>query len=375
MILLGDKDQLAAVESGAVFSELCADPSLGEACRAELEAACGLPAGAIQPPAPRAATGLRDGVVWLQRSYRFEAESGIGRVAAFINANQPDEAVQWLRAGGDSGVAWHEPGAGAAQAVTLARAGLQRYFDALLAAPQDVDSASQAFASFRVLCAVREGPHGVDALNEALAAQARQALAGLADRWRRDGGASPWFAGRPVMVLANDYTMQLFNGDIGLTLPDADGALQVYFPKSGGGWRAVAPVRLPPHETAFAMTVHKAQGSEFEAVLLVLPRGGFPGAHARAGLHRHHAREPAGGAAGRRGGVASGDRTGYRAAHRAAGAAAGGWGVTLHVTWAHARFHLRSSRHGRASLADSVARTPYHRPLTNSRPRWDDPQA
>ncbi|WBY02821.1 AAA family ATPase [Ramlibacter tataouinensis] len=306
VILLGDKDQLAAVESGAVFSELCADPSMGEACRAELEAACGLPAGAIQSPVAASvglpspnrampasigthppgrvipanagihpqlaqpATGLSDSVVWLQRSYRFQAGSGIGQLAAFINADRGDEAVQWLRAGGDSGVAWHEPGTGA-QAIALARAGLQRYFDALLAAPQDVDAASQAFAAFRVLCAVREGPHGVEALNQALAQQARQALAGLPDALRREGSASPWFAGRPVMVLANDYALQLFNGDIGLALPDERGELQVYFPQAGGGWRAVSPVRLPAHETAFAMTVHKSQGSEFGAVLLVLP--------------------------------------------------------------------------------------------------------
>ncbi len=270
VILLGDKDQLAAVESGAVFSELCADPSLGAACRADLEAACGLPAGAIQPPAPRAATGLCDSVAWLQRSYRFEAGSGIGQLATFINAGRGDEAVQWLRTGGDAGIAWHEPGSGA-PALALARAGLQHYFDVLLAGPQDVAAASQAFASFRVLCAVREGPHGVESLNQALAAQAREALAGLPEALRRAGGASPWFAGRPVMVLANDYALQLFNGDIGLTLPDERGELQVYFPQAGGGWRPVAPVRLPAHETAFAMTVHKSQGSEFGSVLLVLP--------------------------------------------------------------------------------------------------------
>lgn len=288
VILLGDKDQLAAVESGAVFSELCADPGLSDACRADLEAACGLPAGAIQPPAPRLAhgaipanagvqppppapaTGLRDSVVWLQRSYRFDAGSGIGQLAAFVNAGSADPAVRWLRSRGDASVAWHEPGSGAS-AVALARAGLQRYFDALLAAPRDVEAASEAFAAFRVLCAVREGPHGVEALNQALAQQARGALSGLPDALRREGGASPWFAGRPVMVLANDYTLQLFNGDIGLALPDAQGELQVYFPQAGGGWRAVAPVRLPPHETAFAMTVHKSQGSEFGSVLLVLP--------------------------------------------------------------------------------------------------------
>ncbi len=73
------------------------------------------------------------------------------------------------------------------------------------------------------------------------------------------------------MVLRNDYVLKLFNGDVGIVLPDATGALMVFFPGSDGGFRAVAPLRLPEHETAFATTVHKAQGSEFDRVLLLLP--------------------------------------------------------------------------------------------------------
>ena len=87
-------------------------------------------------------------------------------------------------------------------------------------------------------------------------------------------GASPWFAGRPVLVPANDYVLRLFNGDIGIALPDASGELLVHFPDATapGGFRAIAPVRLPRHETAFAMTVHKSQGSEFDGVLVMLPQ-------------------------------------------------------------------------------------------------------
>jgi exodeoxyribonuclease V alpha subunit len=85
------------------------------------------------------------------------------------------------------------------------------------------------------------------------------------------GAHSEWYPGRPVMVLANDYVLRLFNGDIGIVLPDAAAALMVHFPESTGGFRPVAPLRLPEHETAFATTVHKAQGSEFDRVLLMLP--------------------------------------------------------------------------------------------------------
>jgi exodeoxyribonuclease V alpha subunit len=78
------------------------------------------------------------------------------------------------------------------------------------------------------------------------------------------------------MVLRNDLALKLYNGDIGIALPDASGALMVHFPLDEGGFRQVAPVRMPPHQTAFAMTVHKAQGSEFDAVLVLLPQRGSP---------------------------------------------------------------------------------------------------
>jgi exodeoxyribonuclease V alpha subunit len=104
------------------------------------------------------------------------------------------------------------------------------------------------------------------AINGAMTRRSRAAL-GL----REGDGASPWFAGRPVLVLRNDPLLHLYNGDIGITLPDASGELKVFFPTPDGGFRALAPVRLPPHETAYAMTVHKSQGSEFDAVLVLLP--------------------------------------------------------------------------------------------------------
>ena len=130
---------------------------------------------------------------------------------------------------------------------------------------------TEAFGHFRVLCALRDGPRGVTALNAALTRRFRAALdlSGLSE----GATASPWFAGRPVLVLNNDYVLRLFNGDIGIALPDANGELLVHFPDASapGGFRAIAPVRLPRHETAFAMTVHKSQGSEFDGVLVMLP--------------------------------------------------------------------------------------------------------
>ncbi|MGE4242846.1 exodeoxyribonuclease V subunit alpha [Ramlibacter sp.] len=266
IILLGDKDQLAAVEAGAVFAELGADPSLTSACREELALLCGIDPGHIEAPPASQHGALSDAVVWLTRNYRFAADSGIGRLAADVNAGRVDEAVEWLANGDDESVVWRE-GEGAAAAIES----YAPYFEVLgqcLAVPLSPEESgssnavTRAFSAFRALCATREGPEGVDAINDAVTRHARARFA---------TGPSPWFPGRPVMVTRNDYVMKLFNGDIGIALPDASGELVVHFPE-GEGFRAVPTQRMPAHETAFAMTVHKSQGSEFDEVLVVLPR-------------------------------------------------------------------------------------------------------
>jgi len=273
IILLGDKDQLAAVESGAVFAELSIDPSLTPACVGDLSAMTGTPADAIVTPAPAQHSALQDCAVWFTRTYRFAADSGIGRLAGDVNAGRSREAISWLRAGADPDAAWLETAPHASLDEALARmdAGYADYREAVATDATQVAAITAAFARFRVLCALREGPRGVAALNAAMTRRFHAALnlPGLSP----GPGASPWFVGRPVLVTNNDYVLRLFNGDIGIALPDADGRLLVHFPDAAapGGFRAVAPVRLPRHETAFAMTVHKSQGSEFDGVLVMLP--------------------------------------------------------------------------------------------------------
>ena len=133
------------------------------------------------------------------------------------------------------------------------------------------------FERTRVLCAVRKGPSGVEGVNRAVEEGLREHLlitrpeaAGL-----RDG--DPWYRGRPILVTRNDYLLGLFNGDVGITFPDPDdGGLRVFFWAGDGRVRGIATHRLPEHETAWAMTVHKSQGSEFTHVLLVLPETDTP---------------------------------------------------------------------------------------------------
>ena len=239
LILLGDKDQLCAVEAGAVFAELCE----------------GRGAGA------EGGSRLGDGVVLLTHSHRFAGDSGIGELARRINTG---DAAGTLRLLGESraDLAWQpEP---SPQAL-LER--LEQGYGPYLGVAQQGDPATAfaAFNAFRALTAQREGSWGVSGLNEALEARFKRQL--------RLPARERWYPGRAVMVRQNDYALGLFNGDIGICLA-SDQGLRVYFESGDAadqGYRPFAPARLPSHDSAFAMTVHKSQGSEFAEVLLVLP--------------------------------------------------------------------------------------------------------
>jgi exodeoxyribonuclease V alpha subunit len=119
---------------------------------------------------------------------------------------------------------------------------------------------------FRILCALRKGPYGVTSVNEAVEKLLREAR--LIEPFK-----NRWYPGRPILVTRNDYHLRLFNGDVGVILPDpeAGGALRAFFPGPEGTLRRYHPLRLPEHETVYAMTVHKSQGSEYREVLLLLP--------------------------------------------------------------------------------------------------------
>ena len=262
LVLLGDKDQLSAVEAGAVFAELCAEPGLGQEQAQRLGQLC-------QQPVPARVTGsaVGESVILLSHSYRFAAGGGIGQLAAAILAADPERAKALL-GGEHPDLIWQAH----PQTTDLLDHLYERYQAYLTAArarvetDADVAAIWQAFNDFRALAALREGPWGVNTLNQALEARIRRNLKVPADQ--------PWYPGRAVLIGHNNYQLKLFNGDIGLCLNGPKG-LQVYFPDQDG-WRVLAPGRLPGHDSAFVMTVHKSQGSEFGQVLLALPDQSSP---------------------------------------------------------------------------------------------------
>ncbi|MYM34698.1 exodeoxyribonuclease V subunit alpha [Duganella sp. FT94W] len=273
LILLGDKDQLASVEAGAVLGDLCHNAEQGEYQPETLlyvQASTGQ-----QIPDHYAGHGgpIAQQTVMLRESRRFGGP--IGALAQAVNAGDAAAAVRVLREGQDGKVAWTDL-AQVQDLLQLALDGYRQYLQLVKNPPVESDeearltwvkSVLKAFESFRILCAVREGEWGVSGLNEAIE-QRLQAAALL----KRSG---EWYIGRPVMVTRNDYATGVFNGDIGLTLPDPAraGALRVYF-SEGDTVRSVLVTRLRNVETAFAMTVHKSQGSEFSHTAMVLPKDG-----------------------------------------------------------------------------------------------------
>ena len=144
--------------------------------------------------------------------------------------------------------------------------GYAAYIDVIRKFDEPSSELFDAFNRFRVLCVLRDTPRGTESINRLISRHIRAQLI-QSDSDER----TPWYTGRPVMVLRNDATTRLFNGDIGITVINADGLPTVWFVDAQKGLRAIAPSRLPEHQTAFAMTVHKSQGSEFDNVMLVLP--------------------------------------------------------------------------------------------------------
>jgi exodeoxyribonuclease V alpha subunit len=268
LVLLGDKDQLASVEAGAVLGDLCHDAQAGGYDAATLAYALAASGETIPPEFLGAAGALAQQTVMLRHSRRFGGP--IGQLALAVNAGEVARAEQVLRSGDDA-VRWIEH-AQQHHVLQLAEGGYRPYLDLI----RDGDAAShdawarsvlQSFESFRLLCAVREGEWGVSGLNAAI--EQRLESARLI---RRRG---EWYVGRPVMVTRNDYGTGVFNGDIGLTLadPGRPDSLRVYF-LEGDKVRSVLATRLRHVETAYAMTVHKSQGSEFAHTVLVLPKAG-----------------------------------------------------------------------------------------------------
>ncbi|KAA5956074.1 exodeoxyribonuclease V subunit alpha [Pantoea sp. VH_24] len=270
VVFLGDRDQLASVEAGAVLGDICRCTESGYSL-ARAEQLALLTGCTLQGSDDRQAPVVRDSICLLQKSYRFDASSGIGQLAKAINRGDAEQ-VRAVFAAAHDDVSYQTLNSAEAYQVMLDEVA-QGYQPFLQLIRQQAEPAEviAAFGRYQLLCALRDGPFGVQGLNQRI----EQRLMQL-QRIRRPGIGSRWYAGRPVMITRNDSALGLFNGDIGITLRDEEGNLKVFFPLPDGSIKAIQPSRLPSHETAWVMTVHKSQGSEFDHTALVMPTQFLP---------------------------------------------------------------------------------------------------
>jgi exodeoxyribonuclease V alpha subunit len=264
LILLGDKDQLASVEAGAVLGDICDTGKVhvySSLFYDKLKKIAGVKL--ISDSEEMENPGLQDSMIELRRSYRFGVDSGIRAVSRAVNEGDSHQAIELLKSGSCPDIHWKE----LPQPELLSFGLKDRIIEGFSVYLQETDPAKvfEYFNRLRILGAIRKGPYGIEALNF----QVEQILqkAGLIQPDKR------WYRGRPVLITKNDYTLKLFNGDVGIAWPDpeAENDLRVLFQAPEGGLRKFPPLRLPDHETVYAMTVHKSQGSEFDQVLFLMP--------------------------------------------------------------------------------------------------------
>lgn len=259
LILLGDKDQLASVEAGSVMGDLCAidENRLSPEFAAQLNR--------LSIPVPSLCVSeegeiLTDHIVLLTKSYRFKGDSGIARLAGAVNGGRAEEALEVLESGRYPEASFMQEGE-TEHFVQRLEHMVADYFEQIISAATP-EEAFRVFNTFRILSAHRRGPKGVEYLN--------QMIEHMLHHRGFIAGHQTWYPGKPVIINQNDYSLNLYNGDTGLCLPDTDGTLKVHVSQEGV-IRSLAPARLPDHSLAYAMTVHKSQGSEFDRVLLILP--------------------------------------------------------------------------------------------------------
>ena len=267
LILVGDPEQLASVEAGAVLADIVDQ-------RAD---------GPVRDPSEQdggSPNPLAGSIVFLRANYRFSGT--LASVADAVRSGDADATIRSLASPGDDRVRWintdadafdlyGRPTPGVLAPVREAVVGAAR---SLLAAAESTQESTAAVAAleslgrFRVLCAHRRGGAGVSAWTDLLESWIAADVEGMTPQ-------GPWYVGRPVMVTSNDYTLRLFNGDTGVVVARPEGGVSVVFDQSGRP-ATFSPSRLSGLETVFAMTVHKAQGSEFDDVVLVLPPSSSP---------------------------------------------------------------------------------------------------
>lgn len=238
IVMVGDPFQLESIEAGTVLADIVGPATDGS-----------VPVGA-----------MASRVTVLDRVYRFEEDSSIADFADAVRRGDPDEAVGLLTSGGDR-LRWVRGSDDPEFAAMWSEVTSQRSRLVDVAHSGTMEEALGALTEVAVVCAVKRGPNGVSQWSREIERFLDERFPGL--RWDTE-----WYPGRPVMITRNDYTLDLYNGDIGVAVETAEGLRAVF---ERGDIRTFPLSHLPEHQTVHAMTIHKSQGSQFDQVVVVLP--------------------------------------------------------------------------------------------------------
>lgn len=259
LILLGDKDQLASVEAGSFFGDLCqAQGAMNLFTPQRIKVINKFGANLTKThESENDQHPLFQHLVELRRSHRFSDDKGIGKFSKAIIKNERADILEFLQPGADEQVIIDQ---------LYSKALFEQFiagYEAFIKEP-DILSALKKMNALRVLCAVRQGEHGLYTVNQAIEKY-------LNDKKLIRANVE-FYHNRPIILTRNYYEHNLFNGDTGIIRPDANGILMAWFEDGQGELKAVLPGYLTDAETVFAMTIHKSQGSEFNEVLVILPQ-------------------------------------------------------------------------------------------------------
>lgn len=274
LIIIGDKDQLSSVEAGAVLGDICHRDHTNQFSKQFLlkfEQLTGKRVHAAES-ASKNRLNLKDCMTIFKKNYRFGDDSEIGILSRAVSNGNVDKALSVLKNGSNQ-IAWEKIPHPQDLSQVLEKKIISGYSDYLKT--ENPAAALECFNRFRILCVVKRGPFGINAVNTFAEKVLRR------ERLIPPKGSSgnQWYRGRPILITRNDYRLGLFNGDMGITLPlpgSAKKDMYVFFSGKSGELRRFPPHRLPEHESVYAMTVHKSQGSEFDHVLFLLPNQDNP---------------------------------------------------------------------------------------------------
>lgn len=258
LILLGDHQQLASVESGSILQDIGRAVSLDQGYSAPFCQTFQSMAGSTLSKAESDPGALRDAVVMLLKNHRFGEGNGIAALSDAIRTGDAEAALNMLETARYEEISWHRH-----IDVEALLESLHPHVQQVITA-QSAKEALERFHTCRVLTGLRRGPMGCETINDRLDRELRAAS---------EKSMGPYYSGQPILITENDYQVKLYNGDIGMVW-SSDQGLRVAFPDTQDGMLCVSPARLPAHQTAWAMTIHKAQGSEFGHVMIVLPPTG-----------------------------------------------------------------------------------------------------